>query len=214
MITLTFTTPQTIAEHFEVVPDTTLWDRSYVKTAHGLTPQRERATFHNIKGILSPTTETARRLDGATGLYMLAFDLPTPSLYIGIAAQAKNPEGILRRLRKHCIKAMGSNVGSATSTGGVHHPRQWCDFAVARHAVLYGAPDDLGDVRFATAQVDTGNHKAELQNFERLICSNTEGVLDGICAKLWPDRLACDVRLLTSGTVHLRGDFDYRIRLW
>lgn len=214
MISLNFKPAQRIVDHFLVTPDLTPWGRSYVKTQHGQTPERERANFHSIRQVLQPRTDEAQRLEGATGLYMLAFDHPFPSLYVGIAAEANNPEGILRRLRKHCIKAMGSNVGSATSTGGVHHPRQWCAFAIERHTFFDGAQDHLTDVRFTDAQASGGNHKAVLQDFERLICRNADGVLDGICDRIWPGCAAQDVCLLTSGTVHLRPGFNYRIYLW
>ena len=214
MITMTFEQPRLLKEHFRVVPDATPWNRTYVKTTHGMTPLRERATFQNIQHVLAPMTEVAHQLHKATGLYMLAFDLPSPALYVGIAAEAKSPEGILRRIRKHCIKAMGSSVGNACSTGGVHHPRQWAEFAIRRHSFLDGAQDLLLDVRFVTAQVSTGNSKSDLQNFECLICSNTDQVLDRICAKLWNGGSSQNVSLLTSRIVHLRHDFDYSLQIW
>jgi hypothetical protein len=214
MITMTFEQPRLLKDHFRVVTDATPWNRTYVKTPHGITPLRERATFQKINQVLLPKSPTAHRLDKATGLYMLAFDLPTPSLYVGIAAEAQSPEGILRRLRKHCIKAMGSNVGNPGSTGGVHHPRKWTDFAIQRHAFLNGVQDPLGDVRIATAQVSSGNTKADLQNFESLICSNSDQILDRICDELWVGTSSSNVRLLTSATVHLRGIFEHRLLLW
>lgn len=214
MITMIFEEPRLLQDHFQVVSDATSWNRTYAKTAHGMTPLRERATFQKINQVLLPKTEIAHRLDKATGLYMLAFDLPTPSLYVGIAAEAKSPEGILRRLRKHCIKAMGSTVGNPGSTGGVHHPRRWAEFAVQRHAFLNGAQDSLGDARFAMAQVSTNNTKADLQNFESLICRNSDQTLDRICARLWDGASSENVRLLTSATVDLRGVFDHRLLLW
>jgi hypothetical protein len=215
MISLKFNNLQQVTEQFQVSFDTTPWDRSYVQTVHGNTPQRARASYNGITQVLHPTTPESAMLKHATGVYLVAFDLPTPALYVGIAAEsAKNPEGILRRLRKHCIKAMGSNMGSNTSTGGVHHPQKWCQFAMKRHEYLNGKLDNLGDVRFTHAKASEGNHKSILQDFERLICSNTAGVLDQIYSLLWPGSNTRDVCLLTSGTVHHRGAFDYQIQLW
>ncbi len=214
MSNLTFEAPQLISKHFIVSPDLTQWTGSYVKTPHGTTPQRDRASFHKIDTVLQPDTELAFELDQKTGLYLLAFDLPKPSLYVGIAADGKSPEGISRRLRKHSVKTMGSHVGSIHSTGGVHHPAKWRDFAIRRHEHFDGAQDLLTDARFAFANASGGNQKAILQNFERLICSNARGVLDQICSALWPGFTAQDVYLLTSGTVRVQGEFDYLIDLW
>lgn len=211
MITLIFNPPERLTDHFQVATDVTPWSREYTKTRHGVTPDRERASF-GIRGVLEPLTASARELEHATGLYLLAYDLPAPALYVGIAAEARSPEGILRRLRKHCIKAMGANIGGAGSTGGVHHPRRWSQFAVRRHACL-GAADGQTDVRFTTARVSEGNGKAALEHFERLICSNTDGLLDQICDRLW-GLGAGDVELLTSGTVGLRAQVEHRISLW
>jgi len=72
----------------------------------------------------------------------------------------------------------------------------------------------LNDVRFAYASASGGNQKSILQNFERLICSNARGVLDKICSALWPGLGANGVLLLTSGTVRVKGEFDYLIHLW
>jgi len=203
-----------LQDHFQVIPDATSWGRSYIQTAHGKTPMRERATFRQIQQVLHPVTEVAHNLDKATGLYMLAFDLPSPALYVGIAAEAKSPEGILSRLRKHCIKAMGANVGNPGSTGGVHHPQKWAKFAVQRHAFFNGNEDVLSDVRFVTAQSSNGNNKFDLQNFEHQICNNTDQVLDSICTRLWEGKSSQDVCLLTSGTVHPRGELDCHMILW
>lgn len=214
MTSLTFNSPQFISDHFIVSTDLTHWTRSYMKTPHGTTPQRNRASFQKIDGVLQPETDLGFALDQATGLYLLAFDLPQPSLYVGIAAEGKNPEGVARRIRKHCVKSMGSHVGSIDSTGGVHHPGKWRKFAISRHEHFDGAEDVLADVRFVHAIATVGNQKAILQKFERLICSNARGVLDQICSKLWPVCGADDVWLLTSGTVRLQSEFDYSIHLW
>jgi hypothetical protein len=214
MTSLTFNAPQLLSDHFIVSPDLTHWTRSYVKTPHGTTPQRDRASFQKIGGVLQPETDLAFELDHTTGLYLLAFDLPEPSLYVGIAAEGKSPEGIARRVRKHSVKSMGSHVGSVNSTGGVHHPAKWRNFAISRHEHFDGGQDVLSDVRFAYASASGGNNKATLQNFERLICSNARGVLDQICSALWPGSGANGVLLLTSGTVRVQGEFDYLINLW
>ncbi len=211
---LIFAAPERLTDHFRVAPDTTGWNGCYVKTPHGRTPQRARASFGTINKILEPITPLGSSLAGATGLYMLAFERPAPALYVGIAALARQPEGILRRVRKHGIKAMGSNVGRASSTGGVHHPFLWGSFAATRHAFLKGVTDDLSDVRFVTAQASAGNHKADLQHFEHLICRNVNGILDTLCDKLWPGRCASTVTLLTKATVGLRANQDYSIKLW
>ena len=214
MTSLTFNSPQFISDHFIVSPDLTHWTRSYVKTPHGTTSQRDRASFQKIDRVLQPETDLAFALDQATGLYLLAFDLPQPSLYVGIAAEGPNPEGVARRIRKHCVKSMGSHVGSIDSTGGVHHPAKWRKFAISRHEHFDGAEDVLADVRFVHASATDGNQKSILQNFERLICSNAEGVLDQMRAALWPDYESKGVLLLTSGTVRLQDGFDGSIHLW
>lgn len=214
MITLTFEQPRLLKDHFEVMPDATPWNRTYIKTRHGTTPERGRATYQTVQRVLRPQTEIAHHLAEATGLYMLAFDLPSPALYVGIAAEAKRPEGILRRLQKHCVKAMGSNVGKFGSTGGVHHPSKWSDFAIQRHVFLNGTHDALADVRFITAQVNEGNEKTHLEHFEAILCSNLDRSLDQICAKLWEGGAAHNIRLLTDRFSRLRGAFDHRLLLW
>lgn len=215
MYNLKVSLPQSIPEHFGVSSDLTPWSGAYTRTKHGLTPTRPRATYGGIPQVLKPLSPEASGLDAATGLYMLAFDLPTPSLYVGIAAEGGSAEGVLRRLRKHCIKAMGSHVGASdSSTGGVHHPRQWCAYAQDRHSARDGQPDDLGDARFVVARVVEGNSKPVLEAFESMICRNAEGVLDGICERLWPGGRAKDVRLLTSGMRRRHLAMDFRIHLW
>ena len=149
-----------------------------------------------------PTTQDACRLKDYFGIYLVAFEIPEPSLYIGIASNdTKTSEGVLNRFKKHRVKTSGSHVGTTPiSTGGVHHPEKWRNFAQKRFAALNGQPDFLTDVRIVASSFinTTKQPKNDLERFESSIICNQNNVFDAIVDKLWPGKTAYDVRLLNG----------------
>jgi hypothetical protein len=149
--------------------------------------------------------------DGVTGLYLMAFDLPTPHIYVGIAAAGgRAPEGVLNRMRKHCIKTMGMNGGL-----GVHHPKKWQQFALARYQFMQQrkTTDKLEDVRFLYGSSSDSNPKATLEHFEAMICSNHQNSLTDICNQLWPETPAGNITLITQGHTQPGNFSEYEIQL-
>jgi|GEM_PF-5941035 len=204
---LRFNAPLNVPIHFNVPADNTPWfPQVHAKNTQGWTPIRPRATFGTWGRGLDPIG-TFSHWDGLSyswndvyGIYLFAADLPRPSLYIGIASNdTSKPEGVLVRLKKHRVKATGSHVGSGSaSTGGVHHPESWRDFAIQRFGAFGGVGDVLNDVRVGVAMLEGSpiQCKADLERFEKAIIENQGGVLDAIVAKLWP-------RLAGSGQIRV-----------
>ena len=193
-----------VSKNFDVPPDLTVWQsKDYFQTEkNGWTPKRDRATFVSWQKSVVPTTQAAHELNDYYGIYIVAFEVHEPSLYIGIASNdTKMSEGVLNRLKKHRVKTSGSQVGTApTSTGGVHHPVNWRNFAQQRFEAMNGRPDFLTDVRIVVSSFinTTKQPKKDLERFESSIICNQNNVLDAIVDKLWPGKTAYDVRLLNG----------------
>jgi len=140
---LRFSGAKPLAAYFTVRADTSSWDGSYDNRAM---PRRLRIRWEDALD-----AQGKPGLPHAHGVYVLAFRVPAPALYIGIAADGgREPEGIPNRLRKHCVKAVGSHAGS-----GVTHPRRWRDFAMSRRDELrrLDRPDTLEDAVVMTGAV-------------------------------------------------------------
>lgn len=206
---LHFNTPLLIPTHFDVPADLTPWNPpEHHKTSTGWTPVRQRATFGTWGKSLLPITPDSQALEEYFGIYLVAADLPTPTLYVGIASNdSKASEGVLTRVKKHRVKATGSHVGSSpTSTGGVHHPENWRSFSNSRYIHLRGSADQLDDVRIVVAKFKGKElqTKADLERFESSIIANQNGILEQIVEKLWPG-LGLDKITLLNGT---KGGFE------
>ena len=199
-----------INDHFDVPPDCTDWRPNvYSKRRDGWSPNRSRANFGSIKNALIPKkTEYASNITKGYGIYIIAFDLPEPYMYVGIAANdSKLPEGIINRIRKHRVKVTGSNVGSnSQTTGGVHHPIKWRYFAQKRAQFFYSENklDVLEDacVMWAWIFVDSYipfplQQKKQLEIFESAIINNERGIRDEVVSRLWPGRKV-DVTILNE----------------
>jgi hypothetical protein len=148
---------------------------------------------------------------------LFAANEPQLTLYVGIASSdANKPEGFLNRLKKHRTKATGSHVGTPTSTGGVHHPEKWRNFACQRFNALGGSGDTLKDVQFVTSSlVDSAlQPKVILENFENTIISNDDGILDQIVDLFWPGKKSADITLLNGTTGHGRIGPEDKFKLW
>ena len=192
-----------VSKNFDVPPDLTVWQpKDYLQTAQGWTPKRDRASFASWQKSVVPTTQDAHKLKNYFGIYIVAFEVPEPSVYIGIASNdTKTSEGVLNRFKKHRVKSSGSQVGTApTSTGGVHHPVKWRNFAQQRFAALNGLPDCLTDVRIVVSSFinTTKQPKKDLERFESSIICNQNNALDQVAAMLWPGKTSNDVRLLNG----------------
>ena len=193
-----------VSKNFEVPPDLTVWQspQDYTQTAKEWTPLRPRASFTSWQSAVIPITPAAQDLKEYFGIYILALEIPEPTLYIGIASNdTKSSEGVLNRFKKHRVKISGSHVGTApTSTGGVNHPKNWRKYAKERYSVMGGAQDCLSDVRivvsrFVNSSIQT---KAELERFESSMICNQNNALDQIVDLLWPGKIAKNVRLLNG----------------
>jgi hypothetical protein len=208
---LKFTLPVLLSDHFTMPVDDTTWGGyDYIEIPkQGQTPSRQQASFKNFKKSMVGKTDYAAALEKTYGVYLLAFDLPTPNLYIGIAASSSSaPEGVASRIRKHRIKATGTNVGTHfKNVGGVHHPEKWRVFAKdrAKYFASKNMLDDCSDMRLSVGVLtndkgitEESQPRADLEYFEHIIFSNTYGVLDRICNKLWPN--SDHVNILTSCT--------------
>ena len=192
-----------VSKNFDVPPDLTVWQpKDYLQTAQGWTPKRDRASFASWQKSVVPTTQDAHKLKNYFGIYIVAFEVPEPSVYIGIASNdTKTSEGVLNRFKKHRVKSSGSQVGTApTSTGGVHHPVKWRNFAQQRFAALNGLPDCLTDVRIVVSSFinTTKQPKKDLERFESSIICNQNNALDQVADMLWPGKTSNDVRLLNG----------------
>ena len=192
-----------VSKNFDVPPDLTVWQpKDYLQTTQGWTPKRDRASFASWQKSVVPITQDAHKLKNYFGIYIVAFEVPEPSLYIGIASNdTKTSEGVLNRFKKHRVKTSGSQVGTApTSTGGVHHPVKWRNFAQQRFAAMNGRPDFLTDVRIVVSSFinTTKQPKKDLERFESSIICNQNNALDQVAAMLWPGKTSNDLRLLNG----------------
>ena len=227
---LTFQQPARLSEHFSIPPDTAPW-KGPVGTYNrcfdlkgkeiGYTPARERATFGSLTQSLRPQTGTGTSLNTAYGVYLLAFDLPSPALYVGIAASSsKNPEGVLSRIRKHRVKLTSSHIGSSPTThGGVNHTGGWREFAIRRAKYFSDqqTPDCAFDARFLVGNfVPSGGpsgHKSEAEWFEGQLTGG-QGLKKQIISLLWPGKQSADVFLLTTGSCSGKRPESPFIRFW
>lgn len=201
MKTLKFNKPQLLNDCFDIKDDTTIWGGDYISVCNNRekTPLRDRASFGCFNKLLDLKIGSNYVKKESNGLYLMAFDFPSPALYVGIAAgDSKNPEGVIRRIAKHCVKARGSNVGSINNSGGVNHTGNWREFAVKRYNLMNEAVDDLSDVRFNFAETNDNNKKSTLELFEGLIFHNLNEIRYDICRLFWPEFPPEEVFLLTS----------------
>lgn len=200
-----FPEPEHLADHFTVLADTSQWNDTvgqYMQCKArngknaGQTPRRERASFKSWGRALTPTTDTGRALDEQFGIYVLAFNVPTPAVYVGIAARGgRRPEGFLNRFRKHRVKLTGSHVGNDPGRhGGVNHTGGWREWASerARHFSRGAEPDVAEDARFSVWVIPASGRGANIQKDElerveaRLV---SQGALrDALLKWLWPGR--------------------------
>ena len=216
---LRFQAPLTLSDHFAVPVDQTAWTaQEHHSCKHGWAPVRPRASFVTWQASLLAQTQHGRDWERSFGIYLLAADVPSPTLYVGIAAQnVKSSEGLGKRLKKHRVKTTASHVGaSATSTGGVHHPKRWQNFARARFVALAGQGDGLQDVRVTRAAIEgvAIQAKTDLQRFENSIMANHNGVLQTIVDRLWPGTHVEDVRLLNGAQGRRKMGPEDQIMIW
>ncbi|WP_426701841.1 hypothetical protein ACPPVV_02160 [Rhodanobacter sp. Col0626] len=170
--------PASLNKFYHVPADRTHWqdgDYRKLKTA-GWTPARAPASFGCQTAALQKNSAVG--LERQYGIYVLGFTVPSPALYVGIAARSRVPEGIDTRLRKHRIKVTGSHVGSAPDRSGVNHTRQWREFAPERyrHFATTGCYDDLDDAMLLTGDIegleDIGDHKKVCEYFEHMLVND------------------------------------------
>lgn len=219
-----------ISNHFAIPPDESEWtDKVGAYTdcfdskgkKIGCTPARHRADFETLSKSMLPTTERGQQMDSSFGVYLLAFDIPTLALYVGVAAaSSKSPEGVLSRVRKHRIKLTASHIGrTATTHGGVNHTGGWRAFAErrARHFVAQKVLDVAEDARITIGEfvpsAGADSHKVEAEWFEHQITASGRA-MDDIVNLLWPGMKSADVTLLTIGTSRGVRPAAPEIELW
>lgn len=205
--------PVHLSDVFEIAEDNTEWherdgEAPYLRFASGHTPNRDRATFHTHARSMVLKSSFQSDLENGRGLYCLALggfsesDLP-PAFYVGIAAG----EVIQTRLKKHRVKLTGAHVGNENGTGGVHHPRAWQNYALARATARaneqLNIPDTLSDARLIYSTPTTLENigvdfKEDLETHETAIVLNHNGIRDSLYNLLWPERGSAEPKLLTT----------------
>lgn len=212
--------PIQATDAFKFPEDLTFWEpvsyeNDYRKCpSGGHTPIRERASYHSINNAAIPHERS--RWENRFGIYILLLSMPSPTIYVGIASEdARDPEGILSRFQKHCVKISGSHVGTLNGNGGVHHPKKWGEYAIDRHASLTGCPDDFSDLRIVTAAIqgEERQEKRDLECFEKCLFNNQFGLLEAIAEAAWPGFMGLP-RLLNHVTPIKRELPNSRVRLW
>ena len=211
MPTLTFSNPQYFKHNFQVPVDSSLWNQQYKKNSNGTSPIRKAVL--KINSALTPVNNSILANKLVYGIYILTFELPYKAFYVGIASgDSKKPEGILNRLRKHRIKATGSNGGN-----GVHHPEQWRKFAQDRFTYFHSQElaDSCDDARFVIGQINENcQNKSILQFYESHIRNNSNGILDDLYKLLWGCQNNTDIMMLTSATCIPQFREDLSFKLW
>lgn len=154
--------PVTLDSLVTIHPNREEWDgKTYLRltnkrgTSAGHTPLRDRASYVTWTRALSPRPAESS-LAGQFGIYFLFFSIPSPHLYIGIAAdRGRSSEGFLNRLKKHVVKATGSHVGASKGrSGGVDHTAGWREFAMKRaQERRFAHSDTCEDAMLALGQV-------------------------------------------------------------
>lgn len=230
MTTLAFISPLQLRDHFEIPIDEAEWRGrvgDYVLTTPDSrgkkyqTPDRHRATFSTLSKSLVPVTDQARSLKTHYGVYMLAFEIPFPAFYVGIAASSsKSPEGILSRIRKHRVKLTGSHIGSSIDKhGGVDHTGGWREFAIqrAQFCVERSTQDDVADARLSFADfmpsAGPAEHKKEAEWFESQLTGNP-GWNEAVVRRLWPNHDPSSIFQLTRGKSSGLRPATPVVRLW
>lgn len=218
---LVFDEPINASDHFEIPPDTSAWDKcQYHRANGGQTPLRDRASFRTCNLGMLAKSELAKLMANKYGLYVLAFDNPSPTVYVGIASEGgAAPEGVLSRIRKHRVKTTGSHVGAHEhATGGVDHPANWREFATKRAQFFadQNIQDVCADMRIIIGRLDgaPSQQKNPLEACEALICINENGVLHSLYALLWPEFDPYKVNLLTNAHVRPVGGCVCEVEFW
>ena len=147
-ITYIVNQPVKLSDHFDIPMDQSKWDgSSYEEKGDNTVPVRDRII--HFKNLLIPKTNYAQQYC-TSGLYLMFFN-DFKKYYVGIACKlAKEPEGILTRLRKHRTKATATYHEGGK---GVNHTEQkpygWQSLAKARYK-QYGNEDKLDDCYLVT----------------------------------------------------------------
>lgn len=218
---LVFNEPIVASNHFEIPPDTSTWDTfGYHHVDGGQTPLRARASFGTSGSGMIAKSEIGNLMMNKYGLYALAFDIPSPTLYVGIASEGgAAPEGVLSRIRKHRVKTTGSHVGAhENTTGGVHHPANWIKFATqrAQHFARQKIQDVCADMRIIIGSIEgaPSQQKNWLECCEALLCVNDRGNLHRLYTFLWPESDPHKVNLLTDRYIKRVEGCDCEVKFW
>ena len=147
-ITYIVNQPVKLSDHFTVPIDNSLWDgKTYNKTKKPWHPLRNRTI--KFDDLLIPKTDYSLK-HCTFGLYLLFFN-DFKKYYVGIACKlAKDPEGILTRLKKHRTKATATyHEGGKSVDHTEQKPYGWQSLAKARYK-KYGNEDKLNDCYLVT----------------------------------------------------------------
>ena len=147
-ITYIVNQPVKLSDHFDIPMDQSKWDgSSYERKGDNTVPVRDRII--HFKNLLIPKTNYAQQYC-TSGLYLMFFN-DFKKYYVGIACKlAKEPEGILTRLRKHRTKATATyHEGGKSVNHTEQKPYGWQSLAKARYK-QYGNEDKLDDCYLVT----------------------------------------------------------------
>ena len=217
---LTIDRPILASQAFTFPEDTTPWvpenyHSNYRKcSGGGKTPIRNRASFGRLQNAV--VAHQPDDWENLFGIYILFMEIPSPTIYIGIASEdARVPEGIFSRFKKHRVKITGSHVGNDVGHGGVHHPRKWGAYAIERYNHFGHHRDDLSDLKIAQARIEGRSiqTKSDLERFEKHLFNNCSNVLDAIAKTMWAGNEQ-PVRLLNHVTKCKHSQTGDLVRLW
>lgn len=197
---LTFDEPQKLTAHFYVPVDSTDWCNQY-EGKNTIIPKRDKPNF-SLDEALKPISDL--EIPDA-GLFLLALEIPHKAIFIGFSESNSKNSNIIHRLCRY------RTVITATNVGNVHSPKKWQMFAKKRFDYFrYQKLDDsCSDVRFVIGKM---NDSTQLQCFVKTIRDNSNGILDGICSRLWNGIDSKSVEILNDNVK--QNNFKYKVVLW
>lgn len=183
---LEFSPLMKIKDHFSIGNDETPWTGVF----DGQFPERERASFGGHANVLQARTPLAKAISKKPAIVIMIFSVPSLHVYVGLAEK----EGILSRMQKHAVKAMGSNVGQ-----GVIHPKNWQAFASERFSLFQenNTEDGLEDAQFSYALLEGGDNNLN-KRLTGYVCANNNEKINYLYSNVVPGSDIRNVKILND----------------
>ena len=141
-------------------------DQIMKKKGGNTVPVRDRII--HFKNLLIPKTNYAQQYCAA-GLYLMFFN-DFKKYYVGIACKlADEPEGILKRIRKHRAKATATYQITESINHTEKEPYGWRSLAKARYK-KYGNEDKLDDCYLVTLSPKDYNNIKDYEDETKKFC--------------------------------------------